>query len=79
MQKKLSRRQARWMEFLSQYDAHFVYVRGEQNSVADALSRRPLDNIPSLVAEKGAQQPYSTSLTDDEDSTGSFSADDGKI
>ena len=37
-QKELSRRQARWMEFLSQYDAHFVYVRGERNSVADALS-----------------------------------------
>jgi RNase H-like domain found in reverse transcriptase len=37
-QKDLSRRQAQWMEFLSQYDAHLVYVQGEQNCVADALS-----------------------------------------
>ena len=78
-QKELSRRQARWMEFLSQYDAHFVYVRGERNSVADALSRRPLDDIPSLMAEERSQQPYSTSLTDEEDSTDSFLTDDSRI
>jgi hypothetical protein len=40
-QRDLSHRQARWMEFLSQYDAQFVYVRGDRNSVADALSRCP--------------------------------------
>jgi hypothetical protein len=37
-QKDLSRRQARWMELLAQFDAHFVYIKGEKNSVADALS-----------------------------------------
>jgi hypothetical protein len=54
------------MEFLFQYDAHFVYVQGEQNSVADTLSRRPEDITPrtSLQAEENAQQPYSTSLTE---------------
>jgi hypothetical protein len=36
--KDLSHRQARWMEFLSQYDTHFVYVQGEQNCIADTLS-----------------------------------------
>ena len=40
-QRELSRRQARWMEFLSQYDGKIVYVKGDENSVADALSRFP--------------------------------------
>lgn len=77
-QKDLSRRQARWMEFLSQYDAHFVYVQGERNSVADALSRRPEDVLTSLEAEKDAQQPYSTSLTD-EDIPDLFTPEDDRI
>ncbi|KAJ3567660.1 hypothetical protein NP233_g6218 [Leucocoprinus birnbaumii] len=38
-QKHLSRRQARWMELLQQYDFEIVYVKGEDNAVADALSR----------------------------------------
>ena len=38
-QRDLSRRQARWMEFLSIYNCKFIYVKGEANSVADALSR----------------------------------------
>lgn len=42
-QRDLSRRQARWMEFLSQFDCKMVYVKGEDNSVADALSRLPYD------------------------------------
>ena len=40
-QRELSRRQARWMEFFSQYDGKIVYVKGEDNSVAYALSRIP--------------------------------------
>lgn len=40
-QKDLSCRQVQWMEFLSQYDGRIVYVKGEANSVADALSRMP--------------------------------------
>ncbi|GAW08899.1 reverse transcriptase-RNase H-integrase [Lentinula edodes] len=39
-QPDLSRRQARWMEFFSQFDCKIVYVAGERNTVADALSRR---------------------------------------
>ena len=38
-QKDLSRRQARWMETLSMYDFKFVYVKGQDNTMADALSR----------------------------------------
>jgi len=38
-QKGLSRWQARWQEFLVEYDFKIVYVKGEENMVADALSR----------------------------------------
>jgi hypothetical protein len=40
-QKDLSRRQLRWQEFMSQYDMSITYIRGEDNTVADALSRLP--------------------------------------
>jgi hypothetical protein len=45
-QKDLSRRQARWMETLSQFEMTFVYIRGEDNTVADGLSQRPHLNEP---------------------------------
>src|ERR1700678_1604919 len=54
------------MEFLSQYNAQFVYVRGDRNSVADALSRRPPE-FCSAEAEKKASRPYPASLSDEED------------
>jgi hypothetical protein len=44
-QKELSRRQARWMEELAIYDCKFVYVKGEDNTVADSLSRYPFPTI----------------------------------
>ena len=48
LQRDLSRRQARWMEFMSQYDAKIIYVKGEDNTVVDALSRlstsAPMEN-----------------------------------
>ena len=37
----LSRQQARWQEFLAEYDFTIEYVKGEENTVADALSRMP--------------------------------------
>jgi transposase InsO family protein len=40
-QADLSRRQARWMEFLSRFDFAIDYQRGVDNTVADALSRHP--------------------------------------
>ncbi|GLB40626.1 putative retrotransposable element tf2 155 kda protein type 1-like [Lyophyllum shimeji] len=40
-QQDLLSRQARWMEYLSQYDYTIHYIRGEDNSVADAMSRLP--------------------------------------
>ena len=57
-QRDLSRRQARWMEFMSQYDGRIVYVKGGENTVADALSRFPfgetLDCPTSSIADTKA-------------------------
>ncbi|RDB22362.1 hypothetical protein Hypma_010546 [Hypsizygus marmoreus] len=53
-QRDLSRRQARWMEYLSQYEYTIHYIAGELNTIVDALSRLPdsVDsmNSPSLIA-----------------------------
>lgn len=64
-QPKLTRRQARWMELLQEYDFDFRYKRGEDNIVPDALSRRP-DHIVNhlsialhsmdITLEKGLKQ-----------------------
>ena len=58
-QKDLSRRQARWMEDLSVYDCKFVYVRGEDNTMADALSRYPSTRTTcNIIAQHNAQHPH---------------------
>jgi hypothetical protein len=44
-QKHLSQWQARWMEFLSQYEFKIVYIPGENNSCADALSRTNFPHV----------------------------------
>ena len=41
--KKLTRRQARWAEFLSEYNFQVTYRTGKSNTKADALTRRPGD------------------------------------
>lgn len=40
-QNTLTRRQARWMELMQEYDYEILYQPGKQNVVADTLSRRP--------------------------------------
>ena len=49
-QRDLSRRQARWMEFLSQYDASINYLPGEENCIADALSQLPNTPLHSIAS-----------------------------
>ena len=50
-QRDLSRCQLRWQEYLSQYELNMVYVPGEDNTVADALSRVPPNGFPSEKLE----------------------------
>ena len=58
-QRDLSRRQARWMEFFSQYDGKIVYVKGEDNTVADALSRLPTTlTTNSEIADEKSDVPF---------------------
>ena len=38
----MSRRQAKWLDFLSQFKFTFQHVAGKLNNVADALSRAPV-------------------------------------
>ena len=58
----MSRRQARWMEELSIYDCKFVYIKGSDNTVADALSHFPYSSITSpSEAESTASHPYNNS------------------
>jgi hypothetical protein len=40
-QKTISRRIARWYDELSEYPITFRYIKGEKNTVADGISRRP--------------------------------------
>ena len=49
-QRDLSQRQARWMEYLSQYEYTITYINGEKNTVADTLSR-----LPDSIDEKELQ------------------------
>jgi hypothetical protein len=47
-QKEMSRRQMRWSMYLTDFDYTIRYIRGEDNSAADALSRMP-DEAPTAV------------------------------
>jgi hypothetical protein len=72
-QPKLTRRQARWMELLQEYDFTFKYKRGADNIVPDALSRRPDHQEPPPVElhsldiqlEPGLRQRLIDSYQDD--------------
>lgn len=48
-QRDLSKKQLRWQEFLADFNFSIRYVRGEDNTVADALSRQFSDS-PAIVA-----------------------------
>jgi len=66
-QRDLSRQQAWWMEFMSQYDAKIVYVKGEDNTVADALSHVSNDTTPSTRGTVTAGSAYAYCQGDEDD------------
>jgi Reverse transcriptase (RNA-dependent DNA polymerase)./Integrase core domain. len=73
-QKDLSRRQARWQEFMSQFEMEITYIKGEENTVADALSRLPVekeDEAPVKESSKYASWLLNKSIN----ATMSISAD----
>ena len=48
-QTKMSDKQMRWANFLSQFHFHIAHIPCKQNRVADALSRRPRSNAVSIA------------------------------
>ncbi len=52
------RKQSRWMEELAIYNCKFVYVKGEDNTVADTLSRYPAHDASMAKAELNVRHPY---------------------
>ena len=65
-QHDLSWQQARWMEFMSQFDSKIIYIKGKDNTIADALSRLPCSSS-SQEAEGSACHPYDFCPDDDSD------------
>ncbi|PLW25391.1 hypothetical protein PCANC_27354 [Puccinia coronata f. sp. avenae] len=49
-QRNLLRRQARWTELLADFDLVFEYIKGEDNTVANALSRKHLLDNKGMVS-----------------------------
>ena len=52
VQRDLSWRQARWMEFMSQFNTKIIYLKGEDNVVADSLSYLPSDTPTTTKTKK---------------------------
>jgi hypothetical protein len=52
-QQTLNDRQTRWLEFLSEYDFDIKHIRGKENKVVDALSRRiHVLHVPTISMSK---------------------------
>jgi hypothetical protein len=60
--KRLTRRQARWAEFLADFNFEITYRPGKQNQKADALTRRPRDR-PEGVEDDRQKEMSRTILT----------------
>ena len=56
MQTKLSDKQMRWANFLSQFNFHTAHIADKHNQVADALSKRPQVNTVSIATHNDLSQ-----------------------
>ena len=55
-QTKMSDKQMRWANFLSQFNFHIAHIAGKHNQVADALSQRPKVNAVSIATHNDLSQ-----------------------
>ena len=49
-QPNLNARQARWLNFLSEYDFEIQKIKGKENKVVDTLSRNPKLNFAAVIS-----------------------------
>ena len=49
-QPNLNARQARWLVFLSEYDFEIHHIKGNENKVADALSKNARLNFAAVIS-----------------------------
>ena len=57
-QQNLNARQARWLDFLSEYDFEIKHIKGKENKVVDALSENPITSFIATISS------YKTELDD---------------
>ena len=57
-QPNLNARQARWLDFLSEYDFEIQHIKGKENKIADALSKNVRLNFMAAIST------YKTDLED---------------
>ena len=59
-QPKLNGKQARWLDMIIEFDFHIRYIKGKENMVVDALSRRIHVNHISSMSSNGIDLPDRT-------------------
>ena len=47
----LNARQARWLDFLNEYDFEIQHIKGKENKVSDALSRNARVNFEATISK----------------------------
>jgi hypothetical protein len=62
-QPHLNRRQARWMEFLSRFTYVLLYIKGDENFCADALSRMLSQPLQEPAVLPGGAWPHSQPIS----------------